>query len=974
MTSGFELLREQPVPEANADGYLYRHRNTGAELLVLITDDPNKTFGVAFRTLPQDDTGLPHIMEHSVLGGSEKYPLKDPFLQLVKGSLATFINALTFDDFTAYPVASQNLKDFYNLMDVYLDAVFHPLLNRHTFEQEGWHYELESEESPLTYRGIVYNEMKGMHATPDYTLSVTTMRQLFPDVGYRHDAGGDPQHMPELSYEQFREFHARHYHPANARLFLYGDMPLEQTLQRLDNFLTDFGEGEAVAPIPLQPAFPTPRRVRVPYQGGEKDGQSGHYVQVAWVLPEPADPVEGLALAVLKEALLGSPGSSLRRALLDSGLGEDVLGVDDWAHTRQPLFAAGLRGVEGEKVAEVELLIRETLERVAEEGLDQATVAAALNTVAFRLRENNPGGFMNGQRGLILMLRSMNPWLYDGDPFERLAFAEPLAGLRQRLEAEPAYLERLIQERLLDNAHRVAVTMEPQSDLGERLGEEERARLATVEEKLSGAEREAIAENTSDLQALQNRPDSPEALGTLPVLSRTDVKREARRIPREEMEVASTRVFLHPLPTNDILYLDLGFNLRVLPDELLPYADLFGRALLEMGTHDQDVVTINQRIGRATGGIEPQVLASRALDENTPGPVWLFLRGKATVEQSEKLLDILADLLQDVNLDDADHFRQLVLAEKARREAALLPRAHQMLIWRLRAHFDEASWAQERLEGLESLFFLRSLSEEIEADWPRVRERLITVKELLLNRKAMLVNVTVDKEAWSGVHEQLADFLEGLPIAEFSPASWERPELPRREGFAVPSQVNYVAKAAPLYDLGYERHGSARAIGRYLTTTWLWEKIRAEGGAYGAPASFEPLSGIFVFASYRDPNLEATLDVYDASGDFLRRLEMDEQELDRAIIGAIGDLDPARLPDAHSYASLVRALTGIDDARRQQEREELLDATETQFHEFATPLDALRDEGHLAVIASMEKLRALDEAHGGEWLTIRRAL
>ena len=974
MTSGFELLREQSIPEINAQGRLYRHRQTGAELLALSNDDPNKTFGVTLRTLPEDDTGLPHILEHSVLGGSEKYPVKEPFLQLVKGSLATFINALTFEDFTAYPVASQNLQDFYNLVDVYLDAVFHPLLSRHTFEQEGWHFELEQEDGPLAYRGIVYNEMKGMHATPDYTLGMATMRALFPDVGYRHDAGGDPRQMPQLSYEQFREFHARHYHPANARLYLYGDVPLEETLARLDDFLDDFGEGEAAAPIPLQPAFEAPRQVRAPYQAGEDDGQAGHYVQVSWLLPETTDPVQALALAVLKEALLGSPGSPLRRALLDAGLGEDVLTGDSWSHTRQPLFAAGLRGVDPEKTDEVEPLILETLGELADDGLAPETVAAAVNTVAFRLRENNPGGFMNGQRGLILMFRSLNRWLYDGDPFEALAFAEPLAELQQRLDAERGYLEGMIREHLLDNDHRVTVTLEPAPELGEALAKEERARLAEKETTLAAEERAAIRENTRALQARQNRPDSPEELATLPMLAREDVEREARRIPREEMEVAGTRVFLHPLPTNGILYLDLGFNLRALPDELLPYAELFGRTLLEMGTHGEDVVTINQRIGRATGGIEPELLASAALAENEPGPVWLFLRGKAMVEQTEELLAIVADLLDDVNLDDAGRFRQLVLAEKARREAALLPSAHRVLIGRLRAHFDDASWAEERLQGLESLFFLRSLAGEIEDDWPAVRARLVAVRAALLNRKAMLANVTVDEAAWPDVREMLAGFLEKMPADAFSPISWRRPELPRREGFAVPSQVNYVAKAAPLYNLGYERHGSARAVTRYLTTTWLWEKIRAEGGAYGAPASFEPMSGIFAFASYRDPNLQATLDVYDASGEFLRRLEMDEAELDRAIIGAAGDLDPARLPDAHSFASLARALTGFDDARRQREREELLEARVADFQAFAAPLEALRDAGHLAVIGSEEQLRALDEAHGGEWLTIRRAL
>jgi hypothetical protein len=964
---GFELLREQAIPELNSHARHYRHTGTGAELLALSNADENKTFGVAFRTLPADHTGVAHILEHSVLGGSEKYPVKEPFLELLKGSLATFVNAFTAPDSTVYPVASQNLQDFYNLMDVYLDAVFHPRLTRHTFEQEGWHYEMDAPDAPLAYRGIVFNEMKGSYASPDNVLFMESLGELFPDTVYGHRSGGNPRYIPDLAYEDFKAFYARHYHPSNARFFLYGDLPMEEAMARLDACLADFGPGPQVESVALQPPFDAPRSVRIPYMAGGEETKA--YVTVNWVLMGNEDPANTLAFSILEYALIGSPASPVRKALIDSGLGEDLAGLGG-LDLRQLVFSAGLKGVELENTGKVEPLILHTLEQLARDGLEPEMIEAAVNTLEFALRENNAYG---GQRGLSLMERALATWLHGGDPLSFLAFEEPLAAVKSRLQSDPRYFEEFIQAHLLDNPHRLTVLLGPDLELRQRQEAEERERLAAARARMGDAEVQAIVANTRLLEELQNTPNSPEALATLPFLQRSDLDRSIKRIPIEIEHEAGTRILYHPLPTNGIVYLDLGLDLRLLPEEALPYVALFGRALLEMGTRAQGYVRLSQRIDRMTGGIDPSFFASESRVEGAAGPVWLFLRGKATADKGEELLSILRDVLLTVRLDNQERFRQIVLEEKARREAGIVGAGHRVAARRLRAHFSETGWASEQAENLGALFSIRKLAQDVERDWPAVLGRLESIRDTLVNRAGLLSNVTLDAGAWPGFRAQLASFLADLPGEAATETRWTPSEFPANEAFSIPAQVNYVAKGADLYRLGYTLHGSVLVIEKYLNTTWLWNKIRAQGGAYGGFATFDTLSGIYAYVSYRDPNLLSTLDNYDATAEFLRQLDIDDSELTKSIIGAVGDLEPYQLPDAKGFTSMARTLVGQTDELRQQIRDEVLSTTAVDFRAFADVLDAVRREGQVVILGAEDNLRAADEARGG-WLTIGKAL
>jgi Zn-dependent M16 (insulinase) family peptidase len=971
MTSihGFELLKDDNLHELNTRARLFRHTITGAELLSLENDDENKVFGVVFRTPPSDSTGVAHIMEHSVLCGSTKYPLKEPFVELVKGSLKTFVNAFTFPDKTCYPLASQNLQDFYNLIDVYVDAVFHPLISAQTLQQEGWHYELYDAANPLTIKGVVFNEMKGAYSSPENLLSRSVQHSLFPDNAYSVDSGGDPRRIPDLTYAAFKRFHQTYYHPSNARIFFYGDDDPDQRLRLMQDYLADFEALPTDSQVALQPRFSQARRDVIAYDSGEEGDGKKNYVTVNWMLADSLDAQRRLALQILAYILIGTPASPLRKALIDSGLGDDLTGLGFENHLRQMVFSTGLKGVAAENVDRVEDLILETLQDLQRSGIEEEMVAAAMNTIEFLLRENNTGSF---PRGIALMLRSLTTWLYGGDPLAPLAFEGPLSALKEELLRNPGYLQSLIEENLLANPHRTTLILRPDAQLRQREEQAEKARLEEIRQSLSPQALEQIVEGTRQLKLRQETPDPPEILAKIPALTLEDLERENKLIPLETMDLQGAQVLYHDLFTNGILYLDVGFDLHALPQEHLPYVTLFGRALLETGTADLDFVRLSQRIGRTTGGIRPTTLTSARRDSDQ-AVARLFLRGKSTMTQAGEMLDILQEILQSARLDNRERFLQIVLEEKADQEAGLIPGGHSVVNSRLNALFGEAGWVGEQMGGVSYLLFLRQLAGQIEQDWAGVQAVLEQMRSLLLNRSQMVVNVTLDAENWSQFKPRLADFLTGLPSAPLIRTAWKRAPQAQNQGLSIPAQVNYVGKAADLYRLGYNLNGSVLVVAHYLRTTWLWERVRVQGGAYGGFVFFDHHSGVLAYLSYRDPNLLATLENYDHTPQFLRELDLSQDELTRAIIGVIGNLDAYQLPDAKGYTSMVRHLVGESDAFRQQLRQQVLATTPAQFRAFGEILEKVRDAGSVVVMGSQEALAAANAEKPG-WLEIIKVL
>lgn len=967
---GFELVREQTIPELKTKAELFCHVKTGAELLSLINEDENKVFGITFRTPPTDSTGVAHILEHSVLCGSRKYPVKEPFVELLKGSLQTFLNAMTYPDKTCYPVASQNLQDFYNLIDVYLDAVFYPRITPFIFQQEGWHFELEAAEDPLVYKGVVFNEMKGAYSSPESLLAEYSQQSLFPDNTYGFESGGDPKQIPSLTFDMFKDFHRMYYHPSNARIFFYGDDDPEKRLSIANGYLKDFERVEVASSIPLQRSFDHPRRLTRSFaSGGEGTDRQKGMITLNWLLDETTDRKANLPFHLLEYILLGMPGSPLRKALIDSQLGEDLAGGGLASELRQMYFSVGLKGVEIKNMDKVEELIVNTLSGLVREGIDPLTTEAALNTMEFSLRENNTGGF---PRGLGLMLRALTTWLYEDDPLALISFEPLLKSVKSDLISNRSFFEEMIDRSFLQNRHRTTLTLKPDEEFIKRTESDEQGRLAEVREAMDSEDLQRVITTTKRLKEMQETPDPPEAVARIPTLNLADLEKENKLIPLDLQQHKEAQILYHDLFTNGIVYLDLGFNLHILPQTYLPYVRLFGRSLLEMGTESEDYVSLTQRISRKTGGIHPAVYTSLVKDSER-GTSWLLLRGKAMLAQAEELVNILRDVLLTVRLDNRERFQQMVLEAKARQEQKLVPAGHQVVNLRLRSHFSEAGWVAEQINGVSYLFFLRRLAKAVEEDWPGVLSHLEEMRQILVNRDAMILNVTLDEAGWSGCRPVVKEFLDALPSSRVGEKEWNPETHPEFEGLTIPAQVNYVGKGASLYESGYRFHGSAHVICRYLRTSWLWDRIRVQGGAYGAFCLFDRLSGVLSFVSYRDPNLLRTIDVFDQTAQFLDKIVLNESELTKSIIGAIGDIDSYMLPDAKGYTSMARFLSGETDQDRQRLREEVLSTTAADFKAFAQALETVRDKGLVKVLGSEGAIQGILEDRPG-WLTLLKVL
>ncbi len=962
MSKSFNLIEEKNIPELNATAKLYVHKRTGARLLSVVNDDENKVFSINFRTTPKDSTGVAHILEHSVLGGSEKYPVKEPFVELLKGSLATFVNAFTYPDKTCYPVASQNLQDFYNLIDVYIDAVLHPLITEQTLMQEGWHYELDDVTNPLTYKGVVFNEMKGAYSSPDNLLARTIQQSLFPKHVYGVDSGGDPRNIPDLTYENFKAFHQTYYHPSNSFIFFYGNDDPEKRLKLMEGYLKPYKKIRVKSQVPLAKPFKSPKKIQYSYDAGQDtDIKKKHYFTVNWLLPDTSDPVMDFSLQILASILIGTPASPLKKALLDSGLGEDLAGLGLENDLRQHIFSTGLKGTRASDAKKIEKLIFDTLEALVRDGIDPDMTAASMNTLEFNLRENNTGSF---PRGISVMLRALSTWLHEDDPFKLLAFESPLNEIKSRLAADRHYFETLIKTHLLDNIHRTTLRFKPDPEIGRRFEEEETARLTAIREGMSAAQLKECVKNTKQLKKLQETPNSPEVLATMPFLQLSDLEKQNKTIPIETIQIQDTPVLYHDLFTNGIVYLDLGFDLHTLPKELLPLTEIFARALTEMGTDKEDYVKLSQRIGKSTGGIYGSGVSTtaRGSRENVSK---LFMRGKATMGQSTELLNILKDILLNTKFNDRERLKQIVLEEKSGLESSLVPSGHIFANRRVRAQFGGAGWVNEQMSGIGYLFALRQIAKDIDKKWDSVLQKLETMRDLLITSKSLICNVTLDAEHWKTFKPHLENFIFAMPEKNVQLSTFDIQPAIEKEGLTIPAQVNYVGKAANLYDLGYEFDGSAEVITGYLRMAYLWEKVRVQGGAYGGFCIFDSNSGVFSFLSYRDPNLDTTLENYDNAAGYLKNLDaksLSDNELTKAIIGAIGDMDSYQLPDAKGYTSMMRYLTGRSDALLQKERDEILSTNGEDFIAFGEVLEKAAKSKAVAVIGSQS---AIESAKAG---------
>jgi len=958
MSHGFTKIKEMEIKEMAATAHVYRHDKTGARVLSILNDDENKVFGISFRTPPEDSTGVAHILEHSVLCGSEKYPIKEPFVELLKGSLQTFLNALTFPDKTCYPVASANVQDFYNLVDVYLDAVFYPRLTENTLKQEGWHFEMEAPDKPMTYKGVVYNEMKGAYSSPDSLLYEHSQQSLFPDNTYGIDSGGKPSVIPDLTFDQFMDFHRDHYHPSNGYAFFYGDDDPEKRLEILDAVFSKFEKIDVEkTQIPMQERFTEAKSLRKKYPASERLAKG--MFTVNWLLSETSDANLNLALHVLEHILIGLPSSPLKKALMDSGLGDDLAGVGLEADMRQMFFSVGLKGMHPSNAIKAESIIFHTIKGLIENGIDPKDIEAAINSVEFSLRENNTGSY---PRGLSLMFQALSSWLYDdgdveGDPLTLLPFEEPLNNIKGWIANGDKIFEELLARLFLHNPHRTTVLLEPDHKMTMKLAKEETGRLKKLKADLSEAEIQAVIDDAAELSRLQAEPDTEEALASIPRLSVSDLPKENRIIPTEMREAGGRPLLYHDLPTNGIAYLDLGFDLSALPDELLPYTSIFGRALTECGTAKRDYVDLSQLIACTSGGIWTQSFAS-PIRGSKEAAGQLFIRAKATGDKVGKTVDIITEILTSAKLDNKERISQIVSEARARAEQRLVPSGHMVVATRLRAGTHTGHAMEEAMSGLSNLNYLRLLEKQIEDDFRKVAKALELMRSLLLSKNTLTINATMDGDTFTTVESDIAAIASVLPDTTAEPVTRALLSLPAREGLAIPAQVNYVGKGCSVADHGYTFSGSAQAVNKLIRTGYLWEKVRVQGGAYGAFCIADRIAGSLSFVSYRDPNVEATIKAFDAAADYLENVTLTTDELEKSIIGAIGEMDSYQLPDAKGFTSLVRYLTNQDDAFLQTIREETLATTEQDFRDFAKAIRINAEHGSICVLGDGPAMEA----------------
>ena len=952
----YTLLRHETVSELQSEAYLLLHQQSGAHILYIANTDDNKVFQIGFRTPVWDDTGVPHIMEHSTLCGSRKYPLKEPFVDLVKGSLNTFLNAMTYPDKTVYPVASRNAKDFHNLMDVYLDAVFYPNIYKNPFTllQEGWHYNLDTPEGPLSYNGVVYNEMKGVYSSPDAFLEREAMQALFPDTCYKYESGGYPEAIPQLTQEQFENFHRTYYSPENSYIYLYGDMDIEATLKYLDEeYLSRFtATGKLDSSIPLQKPLERTQEVRATYPVAAGESMEGKtYHELSLVVGKLTDLKTSAALRLLENILLEAESSPLRRALLEAGVGNNISGSYSGS-LQQPIFSIRAAGSEEELRDKFLSVIYKTLQRLTREGLDKQLLEASLNSLEFRLREADYGSY---PKGLIYGLSIMDVWIYDGDPIAALRYEEDLADLRAALQTN--YYEQLIEQYLLDNTHRVLVTLVPEPGKEDVQHEAEVKHMEALKASMSQAEVQRYCELCQELHARQAAPDSEEARATIPVLQRSDIRREVEDFSFEERRTPTGNALLYlPAPTHKIVYNNWYFDITDLPEKLLQEAYLLVDVLGKFNTDRYSYQEIATRSIMYTGGISLNVHASSRPEDADDYHIHLQLRCKCLLQHLDKLYDILEAILLGSRLEDSERLKELVLELKTDWEDGLFSRGQTLAIARLYSYVSKGAHVNE-MDLFSYYQFLKELCDNFEE---RAEELLADLRLLLrrcFTKRNYLLTYSCDKELRDEVETACLQFAaklaEGTEVA--APAALT--ELTHNEAISLPGKVQYVVAGGNFVQQGHRFTGAMRVLETILRYEYLWTKIRVQGGAYGATARFE-VNGLMAFASYRDPQLLKSLEAYKELPGWLRTLEIPARELDKYVIGTISSQDTPLTNSMRLDQAGTLYLKEFPKEKRQRIRDEILDVSNEDLRALGKVVKDTLDEGLLCVVGGKQPIEA----------------
>lgn len=952
---GFTLIDERELSELGAIGRVFEHDKSGARLFyVQNKEDDNKVFSITFRTPPHDSTGLPHILEHSVLCGSEKFPLKDPFIELAKGSLNTFLNAMTYPDKTMYPIASRNDKDFQNLVDVYMDAVLHPNIYHQPeiLMQEGWHYALDNLEDEIIYKGVVYNEMKGAFSSPEQILFRKIQQSLFPGTPYGVESGGDPDDIPNLTYEDFINFHKRYYHPSNSYIYLYGDMDIDFYLKWLDQeYLQSFDRISLDSNIPLQSAFEEQVQIEVPYPIATNEKEENKtYISYNAVVGTSLDPKLNFSFDVLEHVLLGAEGAPLKKALLEAGIGKDVFGSYDNS-ILQPVFTIVSKDADMDQIDDFHKVINDTLQALVEKGIDKKLILSTINTLEFRLREAD---FGHRPKGLTYNILSLNSWLYDGDPMMHLEYEQILEDLK--LATQTSYFEDLIQRYLLGNPHSSTVIVKPEKGLSAKREEEIKKELREYKASLSTEELQRLIEQTQKLKEFQSEPTPQEDLEKIPLLSLKDINPKAEQIPQEEKEISGIKILHHPLFTNHITYLNFLFPLYGIREEEIPYVGLLARILGKVSTEMYPYEELAKEINLSTGGIHVQTsLYGKSGDSKAYTPT-VSMRGKALTEHVPTLLSLMGEIIKGTKYEGNSRLKDLIAETKSRLEMGMMSQGHTVAANRAESYFSPMAYYQELTQGISYYQFIANLDQEFESKKDEIVRNLQAVAQKIFCPSNMIVAVTGETKEYEAFATHFDQFLQGLPDKSEQVLQPEFALQAKNEGILTSGKIQYVAKAGNFIDSGYQYTGTLQVLRTIASLDYLWKAVRVSGGAYGCMAGFSRTGSLY-FASYRDPNLVETLKVYDQMDNYIRNFTADEREMTKYIIGTMSRVDFPLSPSNKGEQALAYYMSGMTPEMIQKEREQILNTTEKDIRNLADLLKDTMEQNYICVVGNENKLQ-----------------
>lgn len=951
----YEILDEHRVEDVQSDGFILRHKKSGARIAILSNNDDNKVFYIGFRTPPEDETGVPHIIEHTTLCGSKKFPVKDPFIELAKGSLNTFLNAMTYPDKTVYPVASCNDQDFKNLMDVYLDAVFNPNITKYEeiFKQEGWHYELTGKDDELKINGVVYNEMKGAYSSPDEVLSSQIYRSLFPDNTYSKDSGGNPEYIPKLTYEAYLNFYHKYYHPSNSYIYLYGDMDVVERLEWLDKeYLSLYDYKKVNSEINKQPAFDEIKNVETQYSITMDDSQENKtYLSYNRVVGDSLDEMLYQAFDVLDYALVSSPGAPVKQALIDAGIGDDVYGSYD-AGILQPVFSFVAKNANASQADEFESIIENTLKEVVKTGINKEALLAGINSSEFKFREADFGQF---PKGLLFGLNCLDSWLFDDmKPFIHLECLGTFAKLRKAVDTD--YFEKLIQEYLLDNTHGSSVTVKPKRGLGNEREEALAKELSDYKASLSDEEIKKLIEDTEHLKKYQEEPSSDEDLRKLPMLTRADMKKNAMPFSNIEDELSDVKVVRHDIESNGIDYISFLFDAGDFAQSELGYLGLFTNALGLVSTEKYSYTDLANATNIYTGGISTGTASHPDIKDRNNFVFKLEVKLKVLEKNLDKALELMEQMLLSSDFTDTKRLGELVAQIKARLQANLSSSGHLVAAMRSMSSFSRYALYQDELKGIAFYRSICRIEKELSESPKSVSDKLAAIAKKLFARNRMLISFTGNNEAYCNAKPSLEKVIAGFDKMSAVGNQAEVHFNTAKEAFIDASQIQYVAKTGDFICEGYEYTGALRLLRIILSYDYLWINVRVKGGAYGCMNTFLR-SGESYFVSYRDPNLSDTLDVYDRIPEYIKSFSPDERDMTKYIIGTFSALDTPMNPEAKGSRSLSAYLEGITYEQIQKERNEILNAQPEDIRRLADLVEAVLKKDSICVIGNENMIK-----------------